>query len=421
MSTREKYNGYSPEQRAQIGKYAAENGPTRASRHFSTLWNMDIPESSVRRLKSEYLSKVKELRARAEENDVPSVTSLPTKPQGRPLMLGKVFDTAVQDYVTAMRAVGGVVNTNICMAAAEGIVASRDQGLLAQHGGHIQITNTWARSLLTRMGYVKRKCSNAGKVAVPRFRELQGDFLADIQAEVIMNEIPSELILNWDQTALHLVPTGQWTMHRSGEKVVPITNSDDKRQITAVLAVTMSGEYLPPQLIYKGKTERCHPAGEVPEGWDIWHSHNHWSNEETMMRYVEMVIAPFVDDKRATLQLDKTHPALAIFDCFRGQTTPEFTAVLKKHNIIQVHVPANCTDKLQPLDISINKPMKDELRRRFQSWYAEEVSKQLRTVSIHEVRVDTSAAVIKSKSLGWFVSAWQSLSSRPTCTGCQWL
>lgn len=33
--------------------------------------------------------------------------------------------------------------------AAEGIVASRDQGLLAQHGGHIQITNTWARPLLT--------------------------------------------------------------------------------------------------------------------------------------------------------------------------------------------------------------------------------------------------------------------------------
>ena len=66
------------------------------------------------------------------------------------------------------------------MAAAEGIVASSDQGLLAQHGGHIQITNTWARSLLTRMGYVERKCSNAGKVAVPRFLEFQGDFLADI-------------------------------------------------------------------------------------------------------------------------------------------------------------------------------------------------------------------------------------------------
>ena len=66
-------------------------------------------------------------------------------------MLGKVLDTAVQDYITAISTVGGVVNTNICMAAAEGIVAAHDQGLLAQHGGHIELTKTWARSLHTRM------------------------------------------------------------------------------------------------------------------------------------------------------------------------------------------------------------------------------------------------------------------------------
>ena len=101
-----------------------------------------------------------------------------------------------------------------------------------------------------------------------------------------MNEIPTELVLNYYQTTLHLVPTGQWTMHRSGEKVLPITNSDDKHQFTAVLAVTMSGEYFPPQLIYQGKIKHCHPAGEVPEGWDIRHSHNHWSNEETMLQYM---------------------------------------------------------------------------------------------------------------------------------------
>ena len=107
------------------------------------------------------------------------------------------------------------------------------------------------RLYFIRIGYVKRKCSNAGKVAVPRFLEIQGDFLADIQAEVVINHIPAELLLN---AALHLVPIGQWIMHRTGEKVIPITNSDDKCQITAVLVVTISGEYLPPQLIYKGKT-----------------------------------------------------------------------------------------------------------------------------------------------------------------------
>ena len=81
-------------------------------------------------------------------------------------------------------------------------------------------------------------------------------------------------------------------MHRAGEKVIPISNSDDKRQITAIFAAILSGEYLPPQFIYKGKTEHCHPQVAFPKGWDFWHSNNHWSNELTMKRYIEKIFVP---------------------------------------------------------------------------------------------------------------------------------
>ena len=47
------------------------------------------------------------------------------------------------------------------LAAAEGIITARDQSLLVKNGGHIQLTESWAKFLLKRMGYVKRKCSNA--------------------------------------------------------------------------------------------------------------------------------------------------------------------------------------------------------------------------------------------------------------------
>ena len=70
-------------------------------------------------------------------------------------------------------------------------------------------------------------------------------------------------------------------MEKHGTKVVPIANTDDKRQLTAVLAVTASVEFLNPQLLYKGKAEKCHPIVAIPEGWDIWHSENRWSNEDT--------------------------------------------------------------------------------------------------------------------------------------------
>ena len=70
---------------------------------------------------------------------------------------------------------------------------------------------------------------------------------------VLMNEIPNELILNWDQTGIQLVLTGKWTMHRAGAKVIPISNCNGKQQITAVLAASNTGEYLAPQLIFQRK------------------------------------------------------------------------------------------------------------------------------------------------------------------------
>ena len=56
-------------------------------------------------------------------------------------------------------------------------------------------------------------------------------------------------------------------MNEAKAKKVVIANSDDKSQITAVLAATITGEHLPRQLIYKGKTTRCSPKVLFPEGW----------------------------------------------------------------------------------------------------------------------------------------------------------
>lgn len=263
------YNDYSPEQRAMIGKYAAENGATKASRHYSKILGNSVPESTARRLRSQYLaalsSTVQATSAASSQETVPAVLCLTKKKSGRPLLLGKDLDDSVQDFVESLRKVGGVVNTSIVMAAAEGIVAAKNPSFLVKHGGHITITKGWVKSLFSRMGYVKRKGSNAGKVTVAQFHEVQDVFLADIQAEVLMNDVHPQLIINWDQTPIYYVPTGEWTMNREKEKMIPIANSDDKRQITTVLAVTLRGEFLPPQLLYQGKTTRCHPAIEFPK------------------------------------------------------------------------------------------------------------------------------------------------------------
>ena len=44
-------------------------------------------------------------------------------------------------------------------------------------------------------------------------------------------------------------------MEKEGQKRVEIIAADDRRQITAVFAGSLTGDFLPPQLIYKGSTE----------------------------------------------------------------------------------------------------------------------------------------------------------------------
>jgi len=103
------------------------------------------------------------------------------------------------------------------------------------------------------------------------------------------------------------------------------------------------------------------------------------------------------------LGLQDTHPALAIYDGFRGQTTDAIFSLLTAHNIYTVQIPANCTDKLKPFDVAINKPMKDHLRDNFQSWYAKEVSKQLKVSSDKSVKADVNLGVVKIPSAKWII------------------
>ena len=96
------------------------------------------------------------------------------------------------------------------------------------------------------------------------FRDVKTEFLRSVIDVVNMEEIPLQLILNWDRTGLHLVPASNWTIANKGSKRVEMKGIEDKRQITAVFCGTLCGEFLPIQLIYTGKTDRCHPSYSFP-------------------------------------------------------------------------------------------------------------------------------------------------------------
>ena len=92
------YNEYTAEVRAQIKKYVAENGTSKAGRHFSERLGCKVAESSARSCKPEYLQRIKQMASHRGCGESPLVEkSQLTKPRGRLLLLGDALDKAVQD------------------------------------------------------------------------------------------------------------------------------------------------------------------------------------------------------------------------------------------------------------------------------------------------------------------------------------
>ena len=193
------------------------------------------------------------------------ITKLHGKRRGRPWILSDQLTAQLKAYVIAVREAGGLINSSIVMAAGTG---KTDPGSLMCNGGTIELKKSCSKHFLRNMNYVKRKGTTKSKLFVQNFDELKSQYLRDISI-VIFEEILDSLVINWDQTGINYIPVSQWTMAVEGSKRVENAGAADKRQITAVFGALLAGDFLPPRLVYTGKTFKCLPTVEFPNDWDI--------------------------------------------------------------------------------------------------------------------------------------------------------
>lgn len=156
------------------------------------------------------------------------------------------------------------------------------------------------------MGFVNRMGTTSVKQLLTEFDEIKKRYVEKVSNVLTKFQIPNSLIINWDQTGCQLIPGKDWTMDQRGAQKVNITGLDDRRQITLLLAINKSGSLLSPQLIYAGKSDRCLPKDvDFPSSWDMSYTESHWSKEETMVRFVENIIIPYVNGIRESLPFSK--------------------------------------------------------------------------------------------------------------------
>lgn len=325
-STKLKYKHYTDEERYKIGKYAAENGNSWAVRKF------DVGESTVRLFKKKYLQSLRSRPATEEE-----FQSLPAKKRGRPTLLGEV-DVKVQNYLRDLQQSGGIVNRNIAIAVGTAFLKRYKPGLV----GEIQLGRKWAESLMTRMKFVKRKGTKTARKLPQDFPTLKANFLKQIHDVKEEFEVPNDMIINLDETGAKFVPVSEWTMATKGSKQVSITNLDDKREMTILVTINAAGQLLPTTMIYGGKTHKCLPAVSFPQEWFISHTENHWCNSQLMCLYIDQILVPYAEKKRAE-HGSPDLPLIVIMDVYAAHRTNEVKEKLAGNNFKCIYVPASCT------------------------------------------------------------------------------
>ena len=105
-----------------------------------------------------------------------------------------------------------------------------------------------------------------------------------------------------------------------------------------------------------------------------------------------------------------------MMDNFKGQITSTVTELLDANNIHVCLLPPNTTDQLQPMDLSVNKPGKDFLKRCFEDWYAEQVTTQLEGRNAESTDLEpVSLSLPVQKELGakWLVQMAEYFANNP--------
>ena len=126
------------------------------------------------------------------------------------------------------------------------------------------------------------------------------------------------MVVNWDKTPLKYVPCAQSIMVPRNNTSVTITGSSDKQCIISTFAITMTGQFLPLQLIYGGKTLQSLSRYKFPSGVSLSANPAYYSNTQESLKYIEDVIAPHMERQRVSEDLAQDQKGLVIVDVFKG-------------------------------------------------------------------------------------------------------
>ncbi|KAL1673104.1 hypothetical protein EV122DRAFT_181606, partial [Schizophyllum commune] len=206
------------------------------------------------------------------------------------------------------------------------------------------------------IGWSPRRPTRAAQKMPPNYADMIYESLLR-EAYVVRDfGIPAALRVNTDQTQLVYQQGAGQTWNLAGETQISVLGMEEKRAFTLVPGIAASGDVLPFQAVFCGKTGGSCPDAKVADCYDeamalgfrfvtSGKKSNYWSTIDTMKAYVNDILVPYFTHKKKELGLPDHQQSIWRIDCWSVHRSEEFLTWMKTRHptITVIFVPGGCT------------------------------------------------------------------------------
>jgi hypothetical protein len=134
-----------------------------------------------------------------------------------------------------------------------------------------------------------------------------------------------------------------------------------------------------------------------------------------MQSLVKDIIAPYFEEKKEELNLPTSQCSMWMIDCWSVHKSEEFRGWMKKthSNIIISFVPANMTGLAQPLDVGIQRVLKQSMKRSAHKDIVDECMAHLDSATPDVAfKLDTTLGTLRDRCVGWILNVYHDVNKK---------
>ncbi|XP_070171041.1 LOW QUALITY PROTEIN: uncharacterized protein [Polyergus mexicanus] len=174
----------------------------------------------------------------------------------------------------------------------------------------------------------------------------------------------SNRIFNCDETAFYLCPKDKFILAKKGSKQIYIVVeiNDEKECLTVLIGASATGCLMPPLTLFPYKRMPQNIVAKMPKNWGIRRTDSGWMTCETFYEYITNIFYPY-------LQLNNIEfPVVMFLDGHSSHFSLHLSTFCREKGIILIGLIPNATHLLQPMDVSLFHPLKNEWKKIIREW-----------------------------------------------------